>query len=231
MTAMHTSNRSASTSPSAQWTLDATIRRSAPSSLLAAVVAAIIALSCTIDERVPLTTGVVLAALLPAVLVDLIDRRLPNRLVGAAGLVGVTTLAAEVLVTDLQVAPTDLLLGAAGMAGPLLVTHLVRPAAMGFGDVKLAVVAGAALGLVDPVLGLAALAIGSAAAALVGLTLCRRTVAFGPGLVGGAIVSIVLVVSPLDPLGLDERDHGAVATPIVVTPPRHHLPHSEGEQP
>ena len=228
MTAMHTSNRSASTSPGAQWTLSSAVDCSAPSSLLAAVVAAIIAVASTIDDRIPLTTGIVIAALLPAALVDLIDRRLPNRLVGAAALAGIATLVAELLVTDLQVALTDVLLGAAGLAGPLLVTHLVRPAAMGFGDVKLAVVLGAALGLVDPVLGLAALTIGSACAALVGMTLRRRTVAFGPGLLGGAILSVLLVISPLDPLDLDGR---AVAVPMIVTPPNQDIPHPEGDQP
>ena len=228
MATVHTSNRSASTSPDARWTLDAAIGRSAPASLIAAAAAAIIAVASTFDDRIPLTTGIVIAALLPAALVDLIDQRLPNRLVGAAGLAGIATLAAELFVTDLQVAPTDVLFGAVGMAGPLFVTHLVRPAAMGFGDVKLAVVLGAALGLVDSVLGLAALAIGSACAALVGLTLRRRTVAFGPGLLGGAILSVLLVASPLDPLDLDCR---AIARPTTVTPPNQDIPHSEGAQP
>ena len=227
---MQTSSRSTPTSADAQWTLNAAIRRSRSASLVAAVVAAVVALLSTFDDRVPLATGVALVALLPAALVDLIDRRLPNRLVGAAGAVGLTTLAAEVLVTDLRVAPADLLLGALGMAGPLLLAHVVRPAAMGFGDVKTAVVAGAAVGLVDPILGLGALALGSAAAALVGLALRRRTVAFGPGLLGGAIVSVLLVVSPLDPLhGRSDEDHLVTARPMVVT--HHDVPRPEGVQP
>ena len=87
---------------------------------------------------------------------------------------------------------------------------------------------GAALGLVDSVLGLVALAIGSACAALVGVTLRRRTVAFGPGLLGGATFSILLVVSPLNPLGLDGR---AIATSTIVTPPNQSFPRLEGDQP
>jgi len=221
-------NRSAPTSTGAPWTLRAAIGRSRPTSLVAAVIAATVAVVCTFDGRVPLTTGVVLAALLPAVLVDLIDRRLPNRLIGAAGLAGVTTLAVEVLVTDLPLDPTDPMLGALAMAGPLSMTHLARPAAMGFGDVKLALVAGAALGLVDPILGLAGLAIGSAATALVGGTLRRRTVAFGPGLLGGAILSVLLTVSPLDPLDHDRR---SIAVPTVATSPKPHVPPADGGRP
>ena len=171
----------------------------------------------------------VLVALLPAALVDLIDRRLPNRLVGAAGIVGLATLAAELLVTDLRVAPADLLLGALGMAGPLLVTHLVRPAAMGFGDVKLAVVAGAAVGLVDPVLGLGALAVGSAAASLAGLARRRRTVAFGPGC-SVARSSRCCSWSRRSIRSAPRRTATRGAMSMVVTP-RHARPRPEGDQP
>jgi len=230
MMTIQAGNRSAPTSTGAQWSLTAVIRRSSSAARGAAVVAATVALLSTLDGRVPFATGVVLVALLPAALVDLIDRRLPNRLVGAAAIAGLATSAVQFLLTDLRVAPAAPLLGALGMAGPLLVTHLVRPAAMGFGDVKLAVVAGAAVGIVDPVLGLTALAVGSAATSLAGLTQRRRTVAFGPGLLGGAIFSVLLVVSPLDPLGTDhvtQRHAGAVST--VVTPPD--TPRPEGDQP
>ena len=225
---MHTSSRSASASVGAPWTVRATIERSTPTTLLGALVVAIIALTCTLDARVPLTTGVVLVALLPAMLVDLIERRLPNRLVAAAALVGVTTLVAEVVVSDLSVAPADLLLGALGMAGPLLLAHVVSPAAMGFGDVKVGVVTGSAVGLVDPILGLAALAIGSAATALVGVMRRRRTLAFGPGLLGGAIIAVVLVASPLGPL---DHDDVRVVGPTSVTSPDDTPSHSEGDLP
>ncbi len=224
---MHTSNRSASASPPAPWTLRSAIGRSSRPARVEALLAAVVALACTLDGRIPLSTGVVLVALLPAVLVDVIDRRLPNRLVAGAALAGVASLIAEIVLTDIRVGAADMPAGALGMAGPLFVTHLVRPAAMGFGDVKVAVVAGAALGLVDPVAGLAALAIGSAVTALVGLVRHHRTVAFGPGLLGGAILSIVLVASPLDPLGHDDRP---VDVPIN-NPASVDASHSEGDLP
>jgi leader peptidase (prepilin peptidase)/N-methyltransferase len=205
---MHTSSRSAPTSSAAQWSPRSAIASSAPSSRIAAVVAAVVALTSTLDVRVPLATGVVMTALVPAILVDVIERRLPNRLVAGAALVGVATLTGEVFVTEIPVDPVDLLVGALAMAGPLLLTHLARPAALGFGDVKVAVVIGAALGLVAPVVGLAALTIGSAGTAVVGMIRRRHTVAFGPGLLGGAVIAVALVASPLAPL---DRGRASVA--------------------
>jgi leader peptidase (prepilin peptidase)/N-methyltransferase len=205
---MHTSSRSAPTSSAAQWSPRTAIASSARSSRIAALVAAVVALTSTLDVRVPLATGVVMTALVPAILVDVIERRLPNRLVAGAALVGVATLTGEVFVTEIPVDPVDLLVGALAMAGPLLLTHLARPAALGFGDVKCAVVIGAALGLVAPVVGLAALTIGSAGTAVVGMIRRRHTVAFGPGLLGGAVIAVALVASPLAPL---DRGRASVA--------------------
>ena len=67
------------------------------------------------------------------------------------------------------------------LGGPLLLTHLVSPTGMGFGDVKAAAVLGAALGLIDPQVALLALVLGLASAAVWGLARRARSVAFGPG--------------------------------------------------
>jgi len=82
--------------------------------------------------------------------------------------------------------------GAAILAGPLLVAHLASPAAMGFGDVKLAVALGAALGLVDPTLGVVALCVASATTAVAGIALRRGALPFGPGLVVGTTAAFAL---------------------------------------
>lgn len=217
MQTMHTSSRSVTSSPasSRRWTIRTAIGQSGRGARGAAAVAAALALGSTLDSGIPATTGIVLACLLPAVLVDVIDRRLPDRLVTGAASIGVAALIVEVLLADLAIAPEDLALGAAALAGPPLVIHLIAPGAMGFGDVKVALVAGAALGLTDPVLGLGALAIGSAGAAVVGLARGRRTVAFGPGLVGGAIVALILLASPLDPFepSAPQSDNSAAVQP------------------
>jgi leader peptidase (prepilin peptidase)/N-methyltransferase len=78
------------------------------------------------------------------------------------------------------------------MALPLVLVHLVSPAAMGFGDVKLAVALGAAAGLIAPGLALTGLA---AAAGLTLLLACcgrRVTVPFAPGLVSGTAAALAL---------------------------------------
>ena len=78
------------------------------------------------------------------------------------------------------------------MAGPLLVLHLVSPAAMGWGDVKLAGVLGAALGVVDVRLGIAALAMASGATLAIALVARRSTLPFAPGLVAGAVAVLAV---------------------------------------
>jgi leader peptidase (prepilin peptidase)/N-methyltransferase len=86
-----------------------------------------------------------------------------------------------------------LAIGAVGMAGPLLLLHLVSPAAMGWGDVKLAFVLGSALASVDVRLGIAALALASAATLIGALVAGRVAVPFAPGLVAGAAALLATV--------------------------------------
>jgi len=75
--------------------------------------------------------------------------------------------------------------GTGVMALPLLLIHLVSPGAMGFGDVKLAAVLGAALGLLAPVLAIPALAIAAGLTLVVAACTRRVAVPFVPGLVVG----------------------------------------------
>jgi leader peptidase (prepilin peptidase)/N-methyltransferase len=132
------------------------------------------------------------AVLVVVSLIDVESRRLPNRIVLPA--------AALVLVSRLATAPDHWAawLGAAvGAAAFLFVFALVFPAGLGMGDVKLALLLGAALGSAV----LSALLLGTlagAAAAVVllvreGLEARRRTMAFGPFLAFGAIATILLV--------------------------------------
>lgn len=122
----------------------------------------------------------VLAVAAVAAIVDLRERRIPDELV----LIGAGVVV--VMVTFGSASPAGVALGAASAAGPLLLIHLVSPAAMGFGDVKLALPLGAALGALDPVLALVALCIASAVTAAVGLARGRAALPFAPGLVAGA---------------------------------------------
>lgn len=213
---VQTSGSSASTTPVA-WTWRGAIGASTHKATTVAGCAAVVAIACALGERVPLATGLVLAALLPAALVDVIERRLPNRMIGSAAAIGLVAIAIERLVVGVDIDVPGAALGAIAMSGALLAMHLAMPASIGFGDVKLAAVAGAALGLVEPVAGLVALAIGSGLAAVVGVAGRRRTVALGPGLLAGAIATLVLLTTPLDPI--DRRsaaDHDA-GTSLAAT--------------
>jgi len=132
--------------------------------------------------------------LLAAARVDLRDHRLPDRLVGSAALpiLGVAALALASHRADVVASIT---IGAALLAGLLLVLHLADPSGMGFGDVKAAAVLGAALGIVDQRLALWALGIASAVGLVwMGLTRCR-TVAFGAPLVIAGVVCLLFAMA------------------------------------
>ena len=121
--------------------------------------------------------------------VDRRTLRIPNRL-----LVGATLPLVAVAVASLasgSSAPIrSMVEGACVMALPVLVVHLVAPGGMGFGDVKAAAVLGAAVGLIQPAFGLAALAIGAGLTVAWAVVRGRRLVPFGPGLVAGTVAAL-----------------------------------------
>jgi leader peptidase (prepilin peptidase)/N-methyltransferase len=141
-------------------------------------------------------TGTMIAAVVTlsglAAFADARSGRIPNELVAAAGIPTLAVVGASVVAGSGADAAAAVLLGALVFAGPILVMHVISPAAMGFGDVKLAAVLGAALGLVEPGLGLPALCLAAAVTAAVGLVRRRSTLPFGPGLVLGATVVLVI---------------------------------------
>ncbi len=162
----------------------------------AAQFACVVALALTVavaawwtsDTVAAPATGASVVVLVSAALVDVAEHRLPNGLVAVAAL--------PVVVTLIAAGSGDLArsaaVGAVMFAGPLLLTHLVSPAGMGFGDVKAGAVLGAALGLIDPQVALLALVLGLASAAAWGLARRARSVAFGPGLVTGALLALAI---------------------------------------
>jgi leader peptidase (prepilin peptidase)/N-methyltransferase len=132
---------------------------------------------------------VAVAAMLPAAIVDVRERRLPDRWVAfAAGVLSATTWAAWVAGQSVDL--SGLLLGAIVMAGPILVLHLVSPASMGFGDVKASIVLGAAVGSVDWKLAVAGLTLAAGLAATIGIVGRMRTIPFGPFLVMGSAIAL-----------------------------------------
>jgi leader peptidase (prepilin peptidase)/N-methyltransferase len=122
---------------------------------------------------------------------DAEHRLIPNRVVLPA--------AAVVLALQIAVYPdrtVEWIAAAAGAAGFFLVTLLVYPPGLGMGDVKLALLLGAALG--TDVVG--AVLLGTVAAALYGGGLVllngsaarKHAIAFGPFLAAGGIVALLL---------------------------------------
>jgi leader peptidase (prepilin peptidase)/N-methyltransferase len=137
--------------------------------------------------------------LVPLVLIDMRERRLPDHLTlsGAAALLAVVG-AQGAIAADL--APlAGALAGAALMAGILLTLHLASPRGMGFGDVKLGLLLGALVGARSMALVLPALLLAGVLGALVGVAqMIRRrrrdvTLPFGPFLVAGAVLALVVV--------------------------------------
>jgi leader peptidase (prepilin peptidase) / N-methyltransferase len=158
------------------------------------VVVATVGVACTAVSAV--VSGAVVAslfaALLPAAAAAVVDRaegRLPD------GLVAGTAAVPVVLVVFGIVGWPGTLVGAAVTLGPLLAVHLVSPAVIGFGDVKLAAALGGVLGVIDWRGGIAALAIGSGCALLTAAATRRRAVPLGPGLVAGACVVLVALLA------------------------------------
>lgn len=125
------------------------------------------------------------------------EHRLPNRLVGALFALAIATLAVESLATSNAQMFVDAMAGAVIFGGPCLILHLISPRLMGFGDVKLAAVAGVWIGCHDALSGFAALALAFILALPESLWRMRRSanreLAFGPYLIAASIVTIIAV--------------------------------------
>jgi leader peptidase (prepilin peptidase) / N-methyltransferase len=126
--------------------------------------------------------------------VDLHTFRLPNFLTLAAALPPLMF----AVVAGVRVSPmvtAQVLVGAAVLVVPLGAIHLVSPAAMGLGDVKVCVALGGCAGIIDPRLGIAALCGASAITAAVGLITRTRVLPFGPGLVAGTLITLMVAAA------------------------------------
>ncbi len=139
------------------------------------------------------------ASLVVVSLVDVQSRMIPTRVVGPAILLCAGLLAAAAVAQHDWSRYGTALLGAALVGGSLLAVHLVTPAGMGFGDVRLATLIGLALGW----LSLGTVALGMflafllAAGVGVGLRRLRGSttdgqVPLGPYLAAGAVAAVLL---------------------------------------
>ena len=164
---------------------DATNRPQTPIVAVGATVSVVALAVAVAVGAVPLAGAAAVALVVPAAVVDIDQRRLPDVWAGTS--LGVLLVFLSVGAAIGQ--PLDVLQtagGALAMAFPVLVLHLVSPVSMGFGDVKAAAVLGAAVGTIDWRLGAVALCLAALTGAAAGLSMRRRTIAFGPFLVFGA---------------------------------------------
>jgi leader peptidase (prepilin peptidase)/N-methyltransferase len=190
-------DRATARSTTTRWSTDA---GGAPRRLLLGGGAlAVIALAAAAAVgTVPVAGAIGVAMLVPAAVIDIEERRLPDAWVGAGAVAVIVTLVVDSVVGqphDTGV-PAGVAFGALAMALPVLALHLVSPASMGFGDVKAAVVLGAAVGTADARLAAVALCLAAAGGAAAGLATRRRTIPFGPFLV----VASLLVLLAHDPI-------------------------------
>ena len=129
--------------------------------------------------------------------IDIREHRLPNRLVAAAGIVGLVTFGGIAIVTGDPTPLVRALLASGACFGGYLLIHLVSRGNMGAGDVKLAAVLGLYLGWFSWVTVAAGVCAGFALGAgfSVLVIIARRAhrrshVAFGPWMLAGAWVAI-----------------------------------------
>jgi leader peptidase (prepilin peptidase)/N-methyltransferase len=138
------------------------------------------------------------AVLAVACLVDVKVRRLPDAVVVPGIVIGALLLVGGALADGNGSALGQAALGAALVGAVLFALHLISPAGLGFGDVKLGVLLGLHTGYLGVQVAFVGLALGAVIGALVGVAVAvgtrdrRATFAFGPALALGAVLVVVL---------------------------------------
>lgn len=126
--------------------------------------------------------------------------RLRNVLTGAIAGLALVGLALPAAIAGDGLRIVGMLIGAALFSTPWFAAHVVSETGVGFGDVKLTAGLGLYLGWIDPILVPVALVV--ATVLFVGATMARRSAVdeprpFGPALVAGTYVAVILGVTVL----------------------------------
>ena len=161
-----------------------------PRDLAIELATALLLVGCVLAFGLTVKTAaaaVACAALVVVTATDLERRIVPNRVVLPAA-------AAVLLLQTISHPSPEWALGAVGAAGFLLLAALAYPGGMGMGDVKLALLIGALLGVTTPVgimLGLLLALVPSAVLlARHGASARRHAIPFAPFLAAGAVVAL-----------------------------------------
>lgn len=170
--------------------------KSVPLVAAAAVVAVVVGVGFGRPLVALIPWAVVLAVI---TVIDLRELRVPNRIIGPALAVSIPLLALAATTEATGVSFGRALAGGGAMFGLYLVLHLLSPAGMGMGDVKLAPYIGAHLALLGwPTfmrgLLLAFVVMGLASIVLIALRRGGKNtaVAFAPFMAAGALISVAL---------------------------------------
>src|SRR5262249_13581305 len=128
---------------------------------------------------------------------DVRERRIPTPLVVGAAFAGATSATITSIGDASSSAAFRAIVGAAVVGAAFLVVHLINPAGLGFGDVRLAVVVGGlvAYGAGNPIAGVAAAAFAALAAAVVTIVARSRSTPFAPFLLALALVVLGLAAA------------------------------------
>lgn len=158
----------------------------------------VLGLRTGVDALLPAFLAVTAAGAAIAI-VDLREKRIPNRMLIAAAPVVAALLVAGLLLRGEPGRLLGVLAGAGAMFGLYFVIALIVPSAMGMGDVKLAALLGGALGATGLTgwLGglLGAFVVGGIVAVIAliaGRVGLRGSIPFGPWMVVGAVVGLAL---------------------------------------
>lgn len=129
--------------------------------------------------------------------IDLDLRIIPNRIIYPTIFASVPLLAAAAAIDDDFDSLENALIGAAAAFAALFVIHLVSPAGMGFGDVRLSFVLGLFLGWLSLSHVLVGIFLGFLLGAFIGIALVvtrvrsrKDAIPFGPFLAGGAALAV-----------------------------------------
>lgn len=147
------------------------------------------------------------AALVVVTIVDLEHYRIPDRITFPTFKVMAVLVVVGSIATGAPFKIVGALIGAVAYFIALFVPHLISPKGMGFGDVKLALLLGLAIGWLDPVLILIALLISSLLGAVFGVVAVATkgkgtAFPFGPALAVGAVVTVLASSQLLEGFGL-----------------------------
>jgi leader peptidase (prepilin peptidase)/N-methyltransferase len=125
---------------------------------------------------------------------DLRERRIPTPLVLIGALGGLAAIVITVVADETSSPIIHAVAGAVIVGGAFLLVHLVQPAGLGFGDVRLAALIGGlvAYGAASIPAAVATAAIAAVAAALTTVVARSKSAAFAPYLLGVALAALVI---------------------------------------